>query len=108
MAWRRVTDSTIVWGDEHMNGLSRRGVLAASAAAGAAIGATIARAASFGNPDMPPDGAVNVTTPQALAIPGPHDSGLADQMPTFLSPPPTDVGSMPQFWASFNPSFPLA
>jgi hypothetical protein len=23
-------------------------------------------------------------------------------MPTFLEPPPTDVGSMPQFWASFN------
>ena len=81
--------------------LSRRGVLAATAG-GAAITATVARAASFGNPDLPPEGAVNVTNPEALTIPGPHDSGLADTMPTFLSPPPTDVGSMPQFWASFN------
>jgi oxalate decarboxylase len=23
-------------------------------------------------------------------------------MPAFLDPPPTDVGSVPQFWASFN------
>ncbi len=46
-----------------MNRLSRRGALVATAAGGAAIGATIARAASFGNPDLPPQGAVNVTNP---------------------------------------------
>lgn len=85
-----------------MNKMSRRGVLAATAASGAAIGATIARAASFGNPDQPPQGAVNVTQPESLTIPGPHDSGLASTMPTFLDPPATDVGSMPEFWASFN------
>jgi oxalate decarboxylase len=82
--------------------LSRRGVLAATAAGGAAMTATVARAATFGNPDLPPEGAVNVTNPETLTIPGPHDPGLADTMPTFLSPPPTDVGSTPQFWASFN------
>ena len=82
--------------------LSRRGVLAATAASGAAMTATLASAATFGNPDQPPQGAVNVTDPRTLAIPGPHDAALADTMPAFVSPPPTDVGSMPQFWASFN------
>ena len=62
----------------------------------------LARAATFGNPDQPPEGAVNATNPEALTIPGPHDAGLAGTMPTFLDPPATDVGSMPQFWASFN------
>jgi len=85
-----------------MNRLSRRGVLVTTAVGGAAIGAEIARAASFGNPDLPPQGAVNVTNPDALTIPGPHDQTLAGTMPTFLDPPPTDVGSMPVFWASFN------
>ena len=64
--------------------------------------ATLASAATFGNPDQPPQGAVNVTDPRTLAISGPHDAALADTMPAFVNPPPTDVGSMPQFWASFN------
>jgi oxalate decarboxylase len=85
-----------------MHRLSRRGVLATAAAGGAAVGAKIAQAASFGNPDLPPQGAVNVTNPNALTIPGPHDAGLSGTMPAFLDPPPTDVGSMPEFWASFN------
>ncbi len=85
-----------------MKPLSRRRVLASTAAGGVALAATAARAASFGDPDLPPEGAVNVTNPNALAIPGPHDGGLADMMPTFTDPPPTDVGSMPEFWASFN------
>ena len=82
--------------------LSRRGVLAATAAGGAAVTAKLARAASFGNPDLPPEGALNVTDPRTLAIPGPHDAGLAQQMPAFLDPPATDIGSLPEFWASFN------
>lgn len=85
-----------------MNGLTRRGVLAGTGIGGAAIGGKIARAATFGNPDLPPQGSVNVSDPSSLSIPGPHDSSLADTMPTFLDPPPTDVGSMPMFWASFN------
>jgi oxalate decarboxylase len=85
-----------------MKQLSRRSIMAATAAGGAAVGATLARAATFGNPDMPPQGAVNVTNPNALTTPGPHDSTLANSMPAFLDPPPTDVGSMPEFWASFN------
>ncbi len=85
-----------------MKPLSRRAILASSGIAGASAAATIARAASFGNPDLPPQGAVNVTNLNALSIPGPHDPALANTMPSFLSPPPTDVGSMPEFWASFN------
>lgn len=85
-----------------MKPVSRRNILAATAAGGAAVAATVARAASFGNPDLPPEGAVNVTDPNALTIPGPHDTALANAMPAFVDPPPTDVGSMPQFWASFN------
>ena len=64
--------------------------------------ASLSRAATFGNPDLPPEGAVNVTNPRTLAIPGPHDLSLAQAMPAFLEPPATDVGSTPQFWASFN------
>jgi hypothetical protein len=66
------------------------------------MAATLARAASFGNPDEPPEGAVNVTNPNALTTPGPHDAMLANTQPEFLNPSPTDVGSMPEFWASFN------
>jgi oxalate decarboxylase len=85
-----------------MKGVSRRGMLAATAAGGAAMSAAVARAASFGDPDTPPQGTVNVTNPNTLTIPGPHDQDLAVAMPAFVDPPPTDVGSMPVFWASFN------
>jgi oxalate decarboxylase len=57
--------------------LSRRNVLATTAAGGAVIAATAAGAASLGNPDQPPQGAVNVTNPTTLATPGAHDDALA-------------------------------
>lgn len=85
-----------------MNDLSRRDVLATSAAGGVALMAGAASAASLGNPDLPPQGSVNVTDPSALTTPGPHDGTLAGTMPSFLDPPPTDVGGMPRFWSSFN------
>ncbi len=86
-----------------MSNLSRRGILAAGAAGGIATAAAVARAAgTFGNPDQPPEGAVNATNPKALTDPGPQDPGLAGNEPTFLNPPATDVNGMPQFWASFN------
>jgi oxalate decarboxylase len=81
--------------------LSRRNILA-TAAAGAMMSAATARAASFGNPDQPAEGAVNVTDPKALTDPGPQDPSLAGNEPAFLSPPATDVNGMPQFWTSFN------
>ena len=40
--------------------LSRRHLLAASAAGAVLTGASVANAATFGNPDEPPEGAVNV------------------------------------------------
>ena len=82
--------------------LSRRGVLATTAAGGTVVAAAAAGAASFGNPDLPPEGAVNVADPRALETPGPHSDALANTEPSFLRPPPTDVGSSPQFWSSFN------
>jgi oxalate decarboxylase len=81
--------------------LSRRNILA-TAAAGVALSATTARAATFGNPDEPAEGAVNATNPKALTDPGPQDQGLAGNEPAFLDPPATDVNGMPQYWASFN------
>src|SRR6266481_989826 len=80
---------------------SRRNILA-TAAAGAVMSAATARAAGFGNPDQPPEGAANVTNPKALTDPGPQDPNLADNEPAFLNPPATDVNGMPQYWASFN------
>jgi oxalate decarboxylase len=83
-----------------MEQISRRNILALGAVGGAAL-ASAARAATFGNPDDPAEGAVN-TNPAALADPGPKNPALDSQFPSFESPPPTDVGGMPQFWASFN------
>ena len=50
--------------------LSRRKLLAASAAGAAVTVVSPAHAASFGNPDQPPEGAINVTNPKALTDPG--------------------------------------
>src|ERR1043165_2544639 len=79
---------------------SRRDVLAVSA--GAAMTASEARAQSFGNPDLPPQGAVNARAPGNLSDPGPQSPAIASQFPSAQSPPPTDVGGMPLTWASFN------
>jgi len=84
-----------------MDEFSRRSLLSVSAA-GVVVAASAAHAASFGNPDLPPEGAMNVTNKHALTDPGPQDPGLANYMPSFLSPPATDVNGMPQFWTSFN------
>jgi oxalate decarboxylase len=86
-----------------MDSLSRRGVLAAAAAGTVATAAAAANAQTFGNPDRPPQGAVNTTgNPASVTDPGPQNPALASQFPDALSPPPTDVGDMPMFWASFN------
>src|SRR5579859_4803518 len=86
-----------------MQTYSRRNILAATTVAGAvaAVGAA-ANAATFGNPDRPAEGALNVTDPKALANPGPQDAALADQFPSFQNPPATDINGMSMFWASFN------
>ena len=77
---------------------SRRYVLAASAL-GAAM-TTSASAQTFGNPDQPPQGAINSRVP--VTDPGPQNPAIANQFPSAQSPPATDVGGMPLTWASFN------
>ena len=88
--------------------MSRREVLVTTAAAGVVTAPTAATAArekaaiSFGNPDDPPQGAVNATNPRSIADPGPQNPAIRDQFPSAFSPPPTDVGSVPLSWATFN------
>lgn len=80
--------------------ISRRNLLAASAM-GAAMVSSV-KAASFGNPDEPPQGAINAKGPGNLSDPGPQSQVLGGQFPSAQSPPATDVGDMPTPWASFN------
>ena len=87
---------------EEILSLSRRNLLTAGAAGAVITAAAAANAASFGNPDQPPEGSVNVTNPKALVDPGPQDPGLAGNEPAIQNPPATDVNGMPQFWTSFN------
>ncbi len=85
-----------------MDEYSRRNVLVATAA-GLAAAAGSARAQSFGNPDEPLQGAINtLSNPSSVTIPGPNNPALSGQFPGALSPPATDVGDLPMFWASFN------
>ncbi|MEP9376545.1 cupin domain-containing protein [Aquabacter sp. CN5-332] len=86
-----------------MDPISRRSVLAAGAAGTLVAASAVAQAASYGNPNEPPQGAVNTTgNPSSATDPGPQNPALASQFPGAFSPPATDVGSMPMFWASFN------
>jgi oxalate decarboxylase len=82
--------------------MSRRNLLAVTAAGSLAAAAAKAQAQSFGNPDLPPQGAINATNPASVIDPGPQNPALASQFPSATSPPPTDVGGMPMPWASFN------
>jgi oxalate decarboxylase len=88
--------------------MSRREVLATTAATGVAIATAAATAApdkpaiSVGNPDDPSQGAVNATNRRSITDPGPQNPATTDQFPSAFSPPPTDVGSMPLSWATFN------
>src|SRR5271167_3641803 len=86
-----------------MRSFSRRDILAATTVAGAvaAVG-TAAHAASFGNPDRPPEGSINAGNPNSLTNPGPQNPALADQFPSSQDPPATDINGMALFWASFN------
>ena len=72
-------------------------------AAAAGTVATAAVAQTFGNPDQPPQGAINTTgNPSSFTDPGPQNPAIASQFPAAFSPPATNVGDMPMFWASFN------
>jgi oxalate decarboxylase len=78
-------------------------MLAATATATSAMAAAAnAQPAIYGNPDDPPQGAINAKNPASVTDPGPQNPAIASQFPSAQSPPPTDVGDMPMFWASFN------
>src|SRR6202051_2539177 len=92
---------------------SRRDMLAATAAGGVMAAATMTTAdaapltpvksdIAFGNPNDPPQGAINAKNPRSISDPGPQSPAIRDQFPAAFSPPPTDVGDMPLTWASFN------
>src|ERR1700741_5577629 len=87
-----------------MDSVSRRKLLAVTAG-GSLVAAAVqaAHAQSFGNPDLPPQGAINTKkSPASITDPGPQDPALESQFPSPQSPPATDVGSMPLPWSSFN------
>jgi oxalate decarboxylase len=88
--------------DNDMTDQMRRNFLVGAAASAAALGVTAAGAATFGNPDTPPEGRINAKGPTALSEPGPQNPVLASQFPSFQDPPATDINGMPLFWASFN------
>src|SRR6202165_1209738 len=89
---------------------SRRDMLAATAVGGVVTAATMTTAdatpiksdIAFGNPNDPPQGAINAKNPRSATDPGPQNPAIRDQFPGAFSPPATDVGSMPLSWASFN------
>jgi oxalate decarboxylase len=77
-----------------MEPVSRRDLLAAATVGTVVSAAATASAQTFGNPDQPPQGAINTLgSPASTTIPGPQNPALS---------PPTDVGDMPMFWATFN------
>jgi oxalate decarboxylase len=86
--------------------VARRKLLGGAAAGVGGLAAasvlSTARAQGFGNPDTPPQGAVNATNPASLTDPGPQTPAIADQFPAAVSPPATSTNDMQQFWASFN------
>src|ERR1700692_1739148 len=85
-----------------MSKLSRRSILAAGATGGVVVTTAAAQAAGiFGNPDLPPQGAVNASA-AGVSDPGPQNPMMANNLPSFTNPPATDVNGMPQFWSSFN------
>ena len=61
--------------------ISRRNLLAVS---GLGVAATVsaAKAASFGNPDEPPQGAINAKGPRNLVDPGPQNPVIGGQFPS--------------------------
>jgi oxalate decarboxylase len=86
-----------------MTNLSRRKILLGATASAAALGvAGVASAATFGNPDRPPEGLINDKSPSGVNDPGPQNAALAGQFPSAQDPPATDVNGLQNFWASFN------
>ena len=74
---------------------SRRDILGVGAAAGIGAFAARASAATFGNPDEPPQGVVNAQKNSRSAIdPGPQNPTLSGRFPNAFTPPASDVGDL--------------
>lgn len=59
--------------------------------------------ATFGNPDLPPEGEINtVDRPQSTVMTGPQNPAIASQFPNQIDAPATDISTQPFFWSSFN------
>jgi oxalate decarboxylase len=75
--------------------ISRRDVVAAGAVGGLVTAASMTAASaapekaaiSFGNPNDPPQGAINAKNPRSITDPGPQNPAIRDQFPSAFSPP---------------------
>jgi oxalate decarboxylase len=59
---------------------------------------------TFGDPDLPPEGRINVEADDdtALTMTGPRNPVIESQFPSQIDAPATDVSTQPFFWSSFN------
>jgi oxalate decarboxylase len=48
------------------------------------------------------DEEVDFKPKETFMIPGPNTPSIADNFPSFLTPPSTNTGSLPLYWSSFN------
>src|ERR1700727_587180 len=59
--------------------------------------------ATFGNPDLPPEGMATTTgDPASTTMGGPRNPVRETQFPTVSTAPATDGSTQPFFWSSFN------
>lgn len=58
---------------------------------------------TFGNPDEPAEGSINIADrPQRARMEGPRNKVIESQFPSQMDAPATDVSTQPFFWSSFN------
>ncbi len=59
--------------------------------------------ATFGNPDLPAEGSVNIADiPQSSQMTGPRNPVIESQFPDAKEAPATDISTQAFFWSSFN------
>lgn len=58
----------------------------------------------FGNPDLPPEGSVNLASSDTMSarMEGPRNPVIESQFPSQINAPATDISTQPFFWSSFN------
>src|SRR5712691_8245631 len=78
-----------------LNMISRREMLAATAVGGVATAASMTTATaapvrseiSFGNPNDPPQGAINAKNPRSITDHGPQNPAIREQLTAAFTPP---------------------